>query len=258
MASEVGVLRIDPGLIAKKGRLEPGRMFLVDFENGRLIPDDELKNEFANRNPYGDWLRGNRIELADLHPSSEAHGFDPDTLLARMQTFGYTTETMQFMLLPLIQQLRDPVGSMGNDSALACLSDKPRMIYDYFKQLFAQVTNPAIDSIREENIMSLECYVGPELNLLETTAAHANRLHLPHPILTNEELAAIGHMHVREWRTKWIDITFDRATEMVAAIDRICTEAEQAIEDGFSTIILSDRAVSAERIPISALLACGM
>jgi glutamate synthase (NADPH/NADH) large chain len=257
MASEVGVLRIDPGLIAKKGRLEPGRMFMVDFETGRLIPDDEQKNEYANRNPYGDWLRDNRIELADLHPGSEAHGFDPDTLLARMQTFGYTTETMQFMLLPLIQQLRDPVGSMGNDSALACLSDQPRMIYDYFKQLFAQVTNPAIDSIREENIMSLECYVGPELNLLETTAAHANRLHLPHPILTNEELAAIGHMHHRKWRTKMIDITFDRATEMVAAIDRICSEAEQALEDGFSMIILSDRAVSAERIPISALLACG-
>jgi len=257
MASEVGVLALDPALIAKKGRLEPGRMFLVDFENGRLIPDEELKNEFASRNPYGDWLRDNRIELADLHPGSQAHGFDPDTLLARMQAFGYTTETMQFMLLPLVRQLRDPVGSMGNDSALACLSDKPRMIYDYFKQLFAQVTNPAIDSIREENIMSLECYVGPELNLLETSAAHANRLHIPHPILTNEELAAISHMHHREWRTREIDITFDRATSMVSAIERICAEAEQAIEDGFSTIILTDRAISAERVPVSALLACG-
>jgi len=257
MASEVGVLSIDPALIAKKGRLEPGRMFLVDFENGRLIPDEELKNEFASRNPYSDWLRDNRIELADLHPGSEAHGFDPDTLLARMQAFGYTTETMQFMLLPLVRQLRDPVGSMGNDSALACLSDKPRMIYDYFKQLFAQVTNPAIDSIREENIMSLECYVGPELNLLETSAAHANRLHIPHPILTNEELAAISHMHHREWRTREIDITFDRDTAIVVAIERICAEAEQAIEDGFSTIILTDRAISAERVPVSALLACG-
>jgi len=257
MASEVGVLPVEPELVAKKGRLEPGRMFLVDFENGRLIPDDELKNEFANRNPYGEWLQENRIELADLYSGSESHGFDPDTLLARMQAFGYTIETMQFMLLPLVRELRDPVGSMGNDSALACLSDKPRMVYDYFKQLFAQVTNPAIDSIREENIMSLECYVGPELNLLETSAAHANRLRLPHPILTNEELAAIEHMNYREWRTRKIDITFERGTAIVAAIKRICNEAEQAIEAGFSMIILTDRAISAERIPVSALLACG-
>lgn len=257
MASEVGVLPIDPELVAEKGRLEPGRMFLVDFESGRLIPDKELKDKFANRNPYGEWLRENRIELADLHPGSESHGFDPDTLLARMQAFGYTTETMQFMLMPLVRELRDPVGSMGNDSALACLSDKPRLVYDYFKQLFAQVTNPAIDSIREENIMSLECYVGPELNLLGTTARHANRLRIPHPILTNEELAAIGHMHHCDWRTQRIDITFDRDTTMVAAIERICAEAEQAIEDGFSMIILTDRAISTARVPVSALLACG-
>ncbi|MDP6675749.1 MAG: glutamate synthase central domain-containing protein, partial [Gammaproteobacteria bacterium] len=257
MASEVGVLPVEPELIAEKGRLEPGRMFLVDFENGRLIPDEELKNEFANRNPYEEWLRDNRIELADLHPGSESQGFDPDTLLARMQAFGFTIETMQFMLLPLLRQLRDPVGSMGNDSTLACLSDKPRMVYDYFKQLFAQVTNPAVDSIREENIMSLECYIGPELNLLETTPGHANRLHIPHPILTNEELAAIAHVHHREWRTKKIDITFDRDEAMVTAIERICAESEQAIEDGFKLIILTDREISAERVPVSALIACG-
>ena len=257
MASEVGVLPVAPELVAEKGRLEPGRMFLVDFENGRLIPDAELKNDFANRNPYADWLRENRIELADLHPGSESHGFYPDTLLERMQAFGYSTETMQFMLLPLVRELRDPVGSMGNDSALACLSDKPRMVYDYFKQLFAQVTNPPIDSIREENIMSLECYIGPELNLLETSGAHANRLRIPHPILTNEELAAISHMHLREWRTKKIDITFHPGRGIAVAIDRICAESEQAIEDGFSCIILTDRAISAERVPVSSLLACG-
>ncbi len=257
MASEVGVLPIAPELVAHKGRLEPGRMFLVDFENGRLIPDEELKNDFASRNPYAEWLRDNRIELEDLHPGSEAHSFDPDTLLDRMRAFGYTTETMQFMLLPLIRELRDPVGSMGNDSALACLSDKPRMIYDYFKQLFAQVTNPPIDSIREENIMSLECYIGPERNLLEISAQHANRLRIPHPILTNEELAAIAHMHHREWRTRKIDITFGRSETMVSALERICAEAEQAIEDGYSCIVLTDRAIDAERAPVSALLACG-
>ena len=130
-----------------------------------------------------------RIELKDLPLSDQSHGFDPDSLLPRMQAFGYSTETMQFMLLPLVNEKRDPVGSMGNDSALAVLSDQPRMLYDYFKQLFAQVTNPPIDSIREEVIMSLECYVGPERNLLDTTEQHAHRLLLPHPILTNEELA---------------------------------------------------------------------
>ena len=127
-----------------------------------------------------------------------------------MQAFGYTVETMQFMLKPLVDQLRDPVGSMGNDSTLACLSDKPRMLYDYFKQLFAQVTNPPIDSIREEIIMSLECYIGPEPNFLEITRKHAHRLRLRHPILTNEELAAIKYMDHRGWKSKTIDITFNR------------------------------------------------
>src|SRR5690606_28960737 len=141
-----------------------GRVFLVDFEQGRLIPDEELKQEIASQRPYGQWLQDQRIELSQIGAEKEAHGFEPQTLLPRMQAFGYTTETMEFMLIPMVQQKRDPLGAMGNDSALACLSDKPRMLYDYFKQLFAQVTNPAIDSIREEIIMSLECYIGPESN----------------------------------------------------------------------------------------------
>ena len=169
MASEVGVLKIDPANVKYKGRLQPGRMFLIDFEEGRLIPDDELKEEFASRQPYAEWLKENRIQLTDLNPQEDHKSFQPDSLLSRMQTFGYTTETMQFMLIPMLHQERDPVGSMGNDAALACLSDQPRMIYDYFKQLFAQVTNPAVDSIREGIIMSLECYIGPEKNLVETT-----------------------------------------------------------------------------------------
>jgi len=257
MASEVGVLKVDPKLIRQKGRLEPGRMFLVDFEQGRMIPDAELKDEFANRLPYAEWLANQRIRLDDLSPNSESHGFDAETLLNRMQSFGYTVETMQFMLIPLVRELRDPVGSMGNDSALACLSDKPRMIYDYFKQLFAQVTNPAIDSIREEVVMSLECYVGPERNLLETTEKHAERLVIPHPMLTNEELGALRHMDHRGWRSKTIDITFAKSGSLVGALERICREAEQAIEDGFSLVVLSDRNIDAERVPVSALLACG-
>jgi glutamate synthase (NADPH/NADH) large chain len=260
MASEVGVLHIEPQNIKAKGRLQPGRMFLVDFEQGRLIPDDELKRDLASRRPYSDWLNRQRIDLNELQTDKEPHGFEPKTLLERMQAFGYTVETMQLMLLPLVRELRDPVGSMGNDSALACLSDKPRMLYDYFKQLFAQVTNPSIDSIREEVIMSLECYIGPERNLLETTEEHAHRLRIPHPILSNEQLAALKHLNHRGWRSKTIDITFARSdgrVGLVRALDRICAETEAAIDEGISIVILSDRAIGNDRVPLSSLLATG-
>ncbi len=264
MASEVGVVDVAPENVKLKGRLQPGRMFLVDFEQGRLIPDDELKEDFAAKRPYGDWLKENRIELNDLHPEAESHGFDSETLLERMQAFGFTIETLKFMLLPLLRVEKDPIGSMGNDSCLAVLSDKPRLLYDYFKQLFAQVTNPAIDSIREEVIMSLECYVGPEKNLLETEAGHAHRLRLPHPILSNEQLASIKHVEhgdgSSDWRTKTINITWDRSegkSGLRPALDRICQEAESAVDEGYALIVLSDREVSAERVPVSALLAVG-
>ncbi|MBX3250046.1 MAG: glutamate synthase large subunit [Myxococcales bacterium] len=289
MASEVGVLPIEPERVKAKGRLQPGRMFLVDFEAGRLIPDEEVKHLVATRRPYADWLRKQRIELKEIPPappsflpagtapapSGEAnrgptpgpagqgdrwHGFHPETLVQRMQAFGYTTETLQFFLIPMIAQMRDPVGSMGNDSALAVLSDQPRLVYDYFKQLFAQVTNPPIDPIREEVIMSLECYCGPEGNLLETSEKHCNRLRLPHPILTNEEMAALKHMDHRGWRTKTIDITWPRvrgAAGLDATLRRISAEAAAAVDEGYSLIVLSDRATSAERVPISSLLALG-
>jgi len=260
MASEVGVVPVDPENVKEKGRLQPGRMFLVDFEEGCLVPDAELKADFAERRPYDKWLKEQRIEMSDLNTKQEPHGFDPDTLLPRMQAFGYTTETLQFMLLPLIKQKRDPVGSMGNDAALACLSDKPRMVYDYFKQLFAQVTNPAIDSIREEIVMSLECYIGPEQNLLEISPEHAHRLRLPHPILNNEEMAALRHIDHRGWKSKVIDITWDRnegPEGMAKALKRICSEAEDAVDNGFALMVLTDRGISEDRVPVSALLATG-
>ena len=260
MASEVGTVIVDPARVVKKGRLQPGRMFLIDFEAGRMIPDDEIKSHFAAQLPYGDWLREQRIDIAELSPSAEPHGFEPETLLPRMQAFGYTVETMSFMLQPLVKELRDPLGSMGNDSALAVLSDKPRMLYDYFKQLFAQVTNPAIDSIREEVIMGLQCYIGPEQNLLETTGRHAHRLWVPHPILSNEEAAALKHIDHRGWTSKVIDITYEKGSGeagLRGALKRICDEAMDAIEAGASLVVLSDRAVSAKRIPVSTLLATG-
>ena len=262
MASEVGVLDVAPEQVKAKGRLQPGKMFLVDFEQGRIIDDEELKNEFATRRPYGQWLEQQRIKLDDLPPVKDAHGFgfDPKTLINRLRAFGFTRETIDFMLIPLVNAKKDPIGSMGNDAALACLSDQPRLVYDYFKQLFAQVTNPAIDSIREEIIMSLECYIGPESNLLETTEKNANRLLLPHPILTNENLAAIKNLNQNSWRSQTIDITWPCSQGpqgMVQAIERICREAEKAIDDGFSLIVLSDRNIDAKNIPVPTLLAVG-
>ena len=260
MASEVGVLPVAPERVIEKGRLRPGRLFLIDFEAGRMVPDHEIKVELSRRRPYGEWLARQRLDLADLGAPPDCRGLDEETLLERMQAFGYTTETMQFMLLDLVRERRDPLGSMGNDAALAALSDKPRMLYDYFKQRFAQVTNPAIDSIREEVVMSLECYVGPEANLLEVTERHAHRLRLPHPILSNEELAALAKIDVRGWRARTLDITFPRGSGEAGlreALARIESEATRAVGEGYDLLVLSDRGAGLERVPVSSLLATG-
>ncbi|MEM9072963.1 MAG: glutamate synthase central domain-containing protein, partial [Myxococcota bacterium] len=259
MASEVGVLPVDADRVKAKGRLQPGKMFLVDFEAGRLIPDEEVKHLIAAKNPYAEWLGEHRLTLSEL-PRAEAPEFVPESLVQRMQAFGYTTETLQFFLLPMVSQLRDPVGSMGNDSALACLSDKARLPYDYFKQLFAQVTNPPIDSIREEVIMSLQAYCGPEGNVLAAEPDNCHRLRLPHPILTNEEMAAVKNLNHRGWRSKTIDITWPRvrgAAGLDASLRRIALEAEAAVDEGVQLVVLSDRRAGADRVPISSLLALG-
>lgn len=259
MASEVGTVDIDPARVIQKGRLQPGRMFLIDFEQGRLIPDEEIKATWSTKRPYAQWLKDQHLSLDEL-PKGEGKGLSKDTMLERMHTFGYTQETMQFMLRPMVTELRDPLGSMGNDAALAVMSDRSRMLYDYFKQRFAQVTNPAIDSIREEVIMALECYIGPEKNLLQTTAEHAHRLKIPHPILDNTELATLQTLDHRGWRTKTIDITFPRNSGregLNAALLRISTEAQRAIDDRYSLVILSDRGADKNNVPISALLAAG-
>jgi len=257
MASEVGVVDVATDNVKEKGRLRPGKMFLVDFDKGELVDDETIKASFAAKNPYQDWLNEQQIHLSDLGCDAEAHGFYPESLVHRLKAFGYSTETLQFMLLPLVSELRDPVGSMGNDSALACLSDQSRIIYDYFKQLFAQVTNPAIDSIREEVVMSLSCSIGPEGNLLSNKAENAHRLVIEHPILTNEEVAALQHCNHRGWTAKTIDITYDIEGEhnLSEMLDDICQQGSQAIKDGHSLIVLSDRNVGENRCAISALLA---
>ena len=259
MASEVGVLEVDPSNVKTKGRLQPGKIFLLDFDQGRLVSDEEVKQDITNRRTYGSWLKDQKVTLEDISTEFESNAIDAPDTLQRMKAFGYTTETMQFMLIPLVTEARDPLGSMGNDSALACLSDKPRMIYDYFKQLFAQVTNPPIDSIREEVVMSLRCFIGPEGNVLESKPEQAHRLSLEHPIISNQELTKIQYMNHQGLTSKVIDITYDvnEVSGYLQTIDRICDEASTAIEDNFSFIILSDRNTSRTRVPLSALIACG-
>ena len=265
MASEVGVLPVDPANVAIKGRLQPGRMFLVDFEQGRIIDGNELKAQLAKEHPYGQWLREQLIHLEDLSkpPANEVPGLDEKTLTVRMQCLGFTHEEIHKLLIPMGTDGYEATGSMGNDAALACLSDQPRMLYDYFKQLFAQVTNPPIDPIREELVMTLECCIGPERNLLEATPEHAHRLRLAQPVLTNEQLTQLKGLDHRGWKSRVIDTTFQRHAEggpteaLHNALDRICREATRAIEKGDSLVILSDRRVSADRVAIPALLACG-
>ena len=259
MASEVGVLEVDPKDVLIKGRLQPGKMFLIDFEEGRMIPDEEIKSEICKSKPFGEWISNQAVDLGALNKSEEKLELVEDNLIPRMQAFGYTTETMQFMLIPLVRELRDPLGSMGNDAALACLSDKPRLMFDYFKQLFAQVTNPAIDSIREEVIMSLECLIGPEGNLLSSKAENAHRLRLKNPILSNEELSSIKNLNQYDWKTKVIDITYPKEeghSGILKTIDRICAESESAIDDNYSFIVLSDKNLNEQNLAISSLIAC--
>ena len=257
MASEVGVLPIKPEKVIKKGRLQPGKMFLIDFDKGKMIPDEEIKSEIVEQSPYELW-NDKIVELETLNTKEDTTSVRED-LIARMRAFGYTTETMQFMLIPLVSELRDPLGSMGNDAALACLSDKPRLLYDYFKQLFAQVTNPAIDSIREEVIMSLECLIGPEGNLLENDENNVRRLKITNPILSNAELNSIKNISIGTWKTKTIDLTFEARSGlegMKQRLKEICIEAEDAIKDSYSFIILSDKNISKSDMVLSSLLAC--
>jgi glutamate synthase (NADPH/NADH) large chain len=260
MASEVGVLPVPAENVKEKGRLQPGHMFLVDFKQGRVLPDAELKQEASTAHPYGEWLASQRLQLSDLPKPSDVPALDHATLQPRLQAFGYTLEHLNILLKPMVEKQLEALGSMGNDTPLAPLSDKPRLTYDYFQQLFAQVTNPPIDSIREEVIMSLQDYVGPQHNLLETVPQVAQRLLIENPILTNEELAKLKALNYRGWRSRTIDITYpvtDGPDGLATALTRICAEATAAIGAADSLLILSDRAMGKDRVAVSALLACG-
>ena len=266
MASETGVLDIPPSNVKEKGRLQPGRMFLVDLEQGRIIVDEEMKRELAGRQPYGQWLEDNKVSLDDLpepdmtrpgYPEGRNGASMPD-LLQLQRAFGYNVEELRMLTTPMAMNGAETVGSMGNDAPLAVLSDENQLLFNYFKQLFAQVTNPPLDAIREDLVTSVEAFIGRERNLFDETPEHCNQLKLKTPLISNEELEKIRRIDARGIRSITLPALFDAragAGALKAALDKLCQQASQAIEDGCDIIILSDRNVDSNRAAIPSLLA---
>jgi len=261
LASEAGVLPIPEESIVEKWRLQPGKMLLIDLEEGRIVADEEIKSQLSRAHPYKDWLKRTQIVLEDLKPVQARESRTDVSLLDRQQAFGYTQEDLKLLMQPMAVTGQEAVGSMGTDTPISALSDKAKLLYTYFKQNFAQVTNPPIDPIREELVMSLVSFIGPRPNILDLEGtSRRKRLEVRQPILTNEDLEkirCIGHFEDR-FDTKTLDITYPAeqgATGMEGALERLCDRAEAAVHGGYNIIILSDRMVGPDRIPIPALLA---
>ncbi len=258
MASEAGVLSVPPETLRMKGRLEPGRMLLVDTEQKRLISDEEIKKQLASRQPYAQWLRENQITLDHLPAPANVQPTNHDTLLMRQRAFGYTSEDLKFILGPMGLQGEEPVGSMGVDTPLACLSDRPQLLFNYFKQMFAQVTNPPTDPIREDLVMSLNTYIGSEGNILEESPRNCHTLKLRHPIITNWRLEKLRRVSWGDFLATTLPMHFpveDGIVEMGKSIDRLCRRASMAIKSGYRLLILSDRGIDQEYAPLPSLLA---
>ncbi|MBX9678097.1 MAG: glutamate synthase large subunit [Gemmataceae bacterium] len=261
MASEVGVLDIEPENVLLKGRLQPGRMFLVDLEECRIIADDEMKQKIASEKPYAKWLKENIVRLEDIPDGTTEKPTDHDTVLKRQQAFGYTVEDVRTLIAPMANDGGEAIGSMGNDAALAVLSDKPQLLYNYFKQLFAQVTNPPVDAIREEIIMSMDTTIGREFNLLNPTPQSCRQIKLKSPVLTNDELDKLREIE-NTTRGKYKSIVIpilynpkEGAMGLERAMTAICRQAAAAVLTGIEYVILSDRAVDKDHAPIPALMA---
>src|SRR3954447_12880094 len=259
LASEAGALEVPPEQVLRKGRLQPGKLFLVDLEQGRIVPDDELKQEIATQQPYGEWFAREHVRLAEL-PERKPQRHDAEPLRRLQLAFGYSEEDMKVMLAPLAANGEEAVGSMGNDTPLAVLSARRPLLYSYFKQLFAQVTNPPIDSIREAVVMSVQTLVGSERNLLDETPVHARQLVIDNPILRDTELEALRQVDSEIFKAHTIDVTWpveEGADGLEAAIERICAEADESLAAGANILILSDREVGPDRVAPPSLLAVG-
>jgi glutamate synthase domain-containing protein 2/glutamate synthase domain-containing protein 1/glutamate synthase domain-containing protein 3 len=258
MASEIGVLDIDPADVLEKGRLAPGKMFLVDTAKKRVIKDYEIKSAISRSRPYRRWLEENKIELKGLLQTPGPVNVDEKTLAFRQRAFGYTLEDMKMVIQPMVETAQEPVGSMGNDAALAVLSQRPQLLYNYFKQLFAQVTNPPIDPYRENLVMSLMSFTGREGNLLDETPQHCRQLKLSHPILTNDDMERLRASQLQYFQIRTLPMLFEAKGgpgALARDLEKLCREAEKAIDEGNSLLILSDVAISENKAPIPALLA---
>jgi glutamate synthase (NADPH/NADH) large chain len=260
MASEVGVIDVDPAKVVAKGRLQPGKMFLIDTRQGRIVSDDEIKDELAAQHPYGEWLAAGMVDLRDL-PAREHVVFSHDSVLRRQQMFGYTHEELKLLLAPMAASAGEALGSMGTDTPLAVLSERPRLLFDYFKQLFAQVTNPPLDAIREEVVTAVSSSVGPEWNILAPGPESCRQLTLPYPIIDNDDLAKIIHidddgsqpgLHAKV--VSGLYRVADGGPGLRAALDRVCAEASEAIDAGARIVVLSDRNADSVDAPIPSLL----
>jgi len=258
MASEVGVLPVEPDNVLHKGRLQPGRMFLVSLEEGRIIDDTELKQQMATEKPYGEWISQNMKTIDDLPVGEPAPHLTGDELLQQQMAFGYTVEDLKYILGPMSRNGEEAVGSMGTDTPLAVLSDKPQLLYNYFKQLFAQVTNPPLDAIREEIVTSVKTLIGPEGDLLDPQPGNARMVEIKMPFISNEDMARFKALDNGFLRSRVIPLLYPAAEGpkgLERTIDRLCEQADEAIDDGITLLILSDRGVDADNAPIPALLA---
>jgi len=258
LTSEAGVLDIPAEDVKVKGRLQPGRMFLVDTVAGRIVSDQEIKHQLASRQPYAQWLRENQMQIDRLPEPSRVHLGDQETLQRRQRAFGYTLEDLKMILEPMASKGEEPIGSMGADTPLACLSDRPQLLFNYFKQLFAQVTNPPIDPIREEMVMSLISYIGTERNILEETPRNCHTLRLEHPLLTNRELEKLRRISYGDLLATTLSMGF-RAEEgelgLKRSLEELCRRASLAVRNGYTLLILSDRGLDEQYAPIPSMLA---
>ena len=262
LASEVGAIEYPPEKIRQKGRLQPGRMFLVDTRQGRIVVDNEVKGKIARRKPYRRWLEENRIELRGLFQPARLPATHSESLGQRLRAFGYSREELELIVAPMAATGQEPIGSMGTDTPLAVLSDRTKLLFGYFKQLFAQVTNPPIDPLREGLVMSLTSFTGKQRNLLDETPEHCRQLKLPHPILTAEDVHRLRSVARDDFRVATLPALFDADQSdpggaLRRGLDELLAAAERAIADGASLLILSDRGLSPENAPIPSLLATG-
>ncbi|NCG04520.1 MAG: glutamate synthase large subunit, partial [Bacteroidetes bacterium] len=259
MSSETGVIDIDPANVSLHGRLEPGRMFLVDMEEGRIIEDREVKEKVSAKHPYGDWLKENLLPLKEVPYTGNKTSVEVEPYIKRLQAFGYTEEDIRTLITPMSTQGKEAIGSMGTDTPLAVLSNKPQLLYNYFKQLFAQVTNPPLDGIREEIVTDTSMSVGSDVNIFDVTADHAKKLRIQNPIISNEDLDKIKFIEHENFSTSSVSALYDVQSGnngLERALDALLLDVKKKVEAGSNIIILSDRGISDEKAPIPMLLAC--